>query len=267
MTKLLCFLYYIAIIHMTVLNVATSYSWMAKYCRSNRAAATMQFLSCSPPTVSSLLPTCTTVGTRMRNSSTNTSTRRCKSKLDIYPPSRDNDDEEKDEINVSFETASNQKTLKVQKGENLRSAMLKRGISLHNGRSRLINCRGLGTCGTCAVEITCANDVNGGAGSAVVPIERNAMERLRLNFPPHGGKDQSSNLRLACQVQVNGDICVRKRTGFWGQDVDGLAEEYESQLWLGELEYVLDDKSPTSRPRRSPPSTPPQPQSSKDILK
>jgi len=66
-----------------------------------------------------------------------------------------------------------------------------------------------------------------------------------LNFPPHGGSDQSHNLRLACQVQVNGDISVKKRLGFWGQGSDEqLAQEYESQLWFGDLEYILDSKSP-----------------------
>ena len=131
----------------------------------------------------------------------------------------------------------------------------------------------MGTCGTCAVEIystegTDENEIGNGKGSssAIEPAERNTKEKLRLNFPPHGSSDQSSNLRLACQVQVMGDITVKKRTGFWGQDApsgggmnadngkgsninspndDGsLAEEYEPQLWFGDLEYILDDKSP-----------------------
>ena len=66
-----------------------------------------------------------------------------------------------------------------------------------------------------------------------------------MNFPPHGSVDQSPNLRLACQVQVYDDIKVKKRTGFWGQDTDGtLANEYDAELWFGDLEYVLDNKSP-----------------------
>ena len=140
---------------------------------------------------------------------------------------------------VTFETLAGKKQVCVRKGEVLRSALLKRGISPHNGRSRLINCRGLGTCGTCAVEVT--SDEN---QSSIIPVEKNIKEQLRLNFPPHGSKEQSTNLRLACQIQVQGDINVKKRTGFWGQDTSDLAEEYEAELWFGNLEYILDDKSP-----------------------
>ena len=79
-------------------------------------------------------------------------------------------------------------------------------------------------------------------------MERNTKERLRLNFPPHGSPDQSPNLRLACQVQVQEeDIVVRKRTGFWGQDTEGLAEAYDAELWFGDLEYILDNKSPPEK--------------------
>jgi len=147
-----------------------------------------------------------------------------------------------EEVNVIFKTSSNEKNIPIQKGEILRSAMLKRGISPHNGRARLINCRGLGTCGTCAVEVVPVE-----TDEAIEPKERNTKERLRLNFPPHGSSDQSSNLRLACQMQVNGDISVQKRTGFWGQDTGDLAEEFESELWFGDLEYILDDKSPNQK--------------------
>lgn len=149
------------------------------------------------------------------------------------------------QVTVSLETSSGTKELQIQKGEILRSAMLRRGSSPHNGRSRLINCRGLGTCGTCAVEIE-SSDVNKNDESGVVePNERNTKEKIRLNFPPHGSSDQSANLRLACQVQVMDDITIRKRTGFWGQGTTSeLAEEYNAELWFGELEYVLDNKSP-----------------------
>lgn len=147
-------------------------------------------------------------------------------------------------VTVSLETSSGTKELQIQKGEILRSAMLRRGSSPHNGRARLINCRGLGTCGTCAVEIESSDNTNSGKG-AVEPIERNTKENIRLNFPPHGSSDQSTNLRLACQVQVMDDITIRKRTGFWGQGTTSeLAEEYDAELWFGELEYVLDNKSP-----------------------
>jgi ferredoxin len=143
-------------------------------------------------------------------------------------------------VRVLLEAASGTKVLNFQKGEVLRSGLLKRGISPHNGRSRLINCRGLGTCGTCAVEVCGKFD----------PAERTTKERLRLNFPPHGSQDQSSNLRLACQLQVQGNITVMKRNGFWGQDSpeNSVAKDYdEAELWFGELEYILDAKSPQQK--------------------
>jgi ferredoxin len=144
--------------------------------------------------------------------------------------STSSNDEEKEMVNVSFETSTKTKVIPIQKGELLRTAMLRRGISPHNGKSRLINCRGLGTCGTCAVEIK-----SNGNDDAIGPREKNTQEKLRLKFFPHGSNDQSSNLRLACQVQVNGDIFVTKRSGFWGQDSENLAEEYDAQLYFGEL--------------------------------
>lgn len=124
-------------------------------------------------------------------------------------------------------------------GELLRTAALRRGIvSPHNGKSTLINCRGLGTCGTCAVEITCESDA-----VAVEPKERNAKENLRLSFPPHDPSKQSPKLRLACQIQVRGDLEVTKRSGFWGQD-KSLSPSSDCDTYFGDLEFLLDNKSP-----------------------
>ena len=137
------------------------------------------------------------------------------------------------------------RSVNVHEGEILRLEMLKRGISVHNGKSRLINCRGLGTCGTCAVEISSSS---ANIHPNIDPIKRNMKEELRLNLPPHGSKNQSPNLRLACQVQVRGDIVVTKRDGFWGQhggDAGKLADMNEAQLYFGDLEYVMDNKSPS----------------------
>lgn len=121
-------------------------------------------------------------------------------------------------------------------GETLRTAALRRGIvSPHNGRARLINCRGLGTCGTCAVEVETMDSVE--------PRQRNAVERARLKFPPHG-EHQSPNLRLACQVQIRGDVGVTKRTGFWGQYSD-LAKQSQAKTYFGDYEFILDRKSPS----------------------
>lgn len=91
----------------------------------------------------------------------------------------------------------------IPEGTNLRTALLAAEESPHNGKSRWINCKGSGTCGTCAVAIQ----------GRVTPVSPRGVEQWRLNFPPH---DSRSGLRLACQVRVVGDIEVLKRPGFWG---------------------------------------------------
>jgi ferredoxin len=87
-------------------------------------------------------------------------------------------------------------------GANLRQELLQHGIDLYNQQARVINCRGIGTCGTCAVQIE---------GPVSAP---NWRDRSRRALPPH---TPTRDLRLACQTQVMGDIRVTKYDGFWGQ--------------------------------------------------
>lgn len=96
-------------------------------------------------------------------------------------------------------------TLDCDHGELLRDVLLAAGKSPHNGRSQWLNCRGLGTCGTCAVDLE---------GDIPEPTPR---EQRRLAFPPHSPE---CGLRLACQVPVTSDLRVRKYDGFWGQHVE-----------------------------------------------
>eukprot|EP00542_Grammatophora_oceanica_P020093 CAMPEP_0194029740 /NCGR_PEP_ID=MMETSP0009_2-20130614/3404_1 /TAXON_ID=210454 /ORGANISM="Grammatophora oceanica, Strain CCMP 410" /LENGTH=202 /DNA_ID=CAMNT_0038669507 /DNA_START=41 /DNA_END=649 /DNA_ORIENTATION=- len=141
---------------------------------------------------------------------------------------------------VTWRAADGDVSFPVHDGELLRTATLRRGlVSPHNGNARLINCRGLGTCGTCAVEVASSS-----AEGAVEPKERTKVESLRLSLPPHGGPSQSPHLRLACQIQVKGDLIVTKRTGFWGQ-YEQQAERSPMKTYFGELEFVMDRKSPT----------------------
>ena len=92
-----------------------------------------------------------------------------------------------------------------EEGEILRDALRAAGESPHNGSADTVNCRGHGTCGTCAVEIE--GDVS----------EPSSRERARLSVPPH---DPDDGLRLSCQTTVRGDLEVTKHDGFWGQDVE-----------------------------------------------
>lgn len=48
--------------------------------------------------------------------------------------------------------------------------------------------------------------------------ELTAMERWRLDFPPHGAARSKRRLRLACQVRVRGDLEVLKHRGLWGEE-------------------------------------------------
>ena len=85
---------------------------------------------------------------------------------------------------------------------NLRKVLMDNGIELYNNNAKIINCMGIGTCGTCAVLVE--GEVN----------EPNWKDKARRSLPPHS---PTSDRRLACQTQVLGDVKVTKFDGFWGQ--------------------------------------------------
>ena len=80
------------------------------------------------------------------------------------------------------------KSFTCERDANLRKVLLKHEISLHNGKSKIINWK----------------------------------DRTRRTLPPHS-LDQ--NRRLACQTKVIGDIEVIKYDGFWGQGVKRMNDE------------------------------------------
>ncbi len=101
------------------------------------------------------------------------------------------------------------RTLTCEAGANLRQVLLQAGIPLYNPPAHILNCRGLGTC---AVQIE----------GAVSPM--GWRERARLSLPPHqlpstAAAQGGNGLRLACQVQVLGDLKVTKWPGLWGQRI------------------------------------------------
>ena len=92
-------------------------------------------------------------------------------------------------------------TVECPLGANLRMVLLRARLPLYNSVARALNCRGFGTCGTCAVRIE-------GKVS-----DLSTVERVRMQLPPH---EREAGLRLACQCQVLGDLVVTKYTGVWG---------------------------------------------------
>jgi ferredoxin len=94
------------------------------------------------------------------------------------------------------------KKVECLEGANLRSVLVRARLPLYNGAARALHCRGMGTCGTCAVRIE---------GPVSEPT---TVERVRIHLPPH---DQEKGLRLACQCKVLGDLTVTKYEGIWGQ--------------------------------------------------
>ncbi|MGY6530292.1 MAG: 2Fe-2S iron-sulfur cluster-binding protein [Cyanobacterium sp.] len=93
------------------------------------------------------------------------------------------------------------KNISCQVGDNLRKVLLQNDAPLYNGKAKYINCMGIGSCGTCAVQIQ--GEVN----------SPNWKDKARRSFPPHSS---DRDLRLACQTKVLGDIAVTKYEGFWG---------------------------------------------------
>ena len=91
------------------------------------------------------------------------------------------------------------KKIEVPQGANLRKEALKAGIPIHPPFNRVLNCKGLGSCGTCRVLVR----------KGVENVSKQGLrEKLRflagplLFFARLGKEDQ---LRLACQTKVNGD--------------------------------------------------------------
>ena len=112
------------------------------------------------------------------------------------------------------------KEIEVPSGANLRQEAIKAGINVHQGLNgfgasinKFANCKGWGQCGTCRVKIT-----NGMENASPMGF----VERTRFKWPiptpvTPGGVDplpcmafigNEETMRLACQVEVNGDIEV-----------------------------------------------------------
>jgi ferredoxin len=92
------------------------------------------------------------------------------------------------------------KTIEVGEGTNLRTTLLKNGISPYIGKDKFLNCFGHGLCGTCRVEV-----VDGKGAPAMTPLEESAL----LGLAPFYGRSVPKNTRLACRIDVTKDMTIK----------------------------------------------------------
>jgi ferredoxin len=94
------------------------------------------------------------------------------------------------------------KEIEVPAGSNLRTEAAKQGIAIYKGLDRYLNCRGFGLCGTCRILVKKGME-------NLTP--KTFMEKVNLNMHPLtmiARIGHEEEMRLACQVQVNGDCEV-----------------------------------------------------------
>ena len=93
---------------------------------------------------------------------------------------------------------SEKKEIQVPAGANLRTEALRAGVQLYPGVHKLLNCHGLGQCGSCSVLITKGMENTS---------RRGLLESARMAVSlAYIGNEKT--MRLACQTKVNGDITV-----------------------------------------------------------
>jgi ferredoxin len=85
--------------------------------------------------------------------------------------------------------------VEVPEGEHVRYPALENDVKIYCGLWGLANCHGNGLCATDRVIVTPANNVN----------PHTTLEKIRLGR----ALKKNPNLRLACQVEVYGDIDVQ----------------------------------------------------------
>lgn len=75
----------------------------------------------------------------------------------------------------------------VNRGTNLRSALVAEGLSPHNWVTQYLNCQGHGLCGTCTVRV-----------EGDVPPPTQWLDRMTAKF----------SSRLSCQMTIDRDMTI-----------------------------------------------------------
>ena len=95
------------------------------------------------------------------------------------------------------------KTIEVPAGANLRSEAIKAGVQLYPFPHNYVNCFGFGICTSCRVIVK-----KGIENCSMQSLyEKGSMLSNPLTFFARLGHEK--DLRLACQMQVNGDVEVQ----------------------------------------------------------
>ncbi len=82
------------------------------------------------------------------------------------------------------------KVFKAGYGANLRQAALYNDVDLYKGMMTHLNCRGMGFCGTCLIEVDPPENVN----------SQTLIEKIHRLAP---------NQKLGCRAKVYGDITIK----------------------------------------------------------
>jgi ferredoxin len=96
------------------------------------------------------------------------------------------------------------KEIEVPAEANLRQEARKAGVQVYQGLSRWLNCFGHGSCGTCRVLVKKGMENLSPKGR----MERFTLGRMLASI---GHEDE---MRLSCQVQVNGDCTIETKPAF-----------------------------------------------------
>ena len=118
---------------------------------------------------------------------------------------------------VTFVNGKDKQVVEVPDGANLRQEALKNNVALYRGLENYANCRGLGVCGTCKIL------VKAGPENLSKP---SLFEKGRLALMPFATIGHEDEMRLACQVTVQGDCTVETKPGL---DMDG--ENFWQKPW------------------------------------
>ena len=94
-------------------------------------------------------------------------------------------------LKVHFEKEN--RTIEVEKGENLREASIQNKFSIYPHITKILNCRGRGLCTACTVQVL---------SGKLEP--RNEVETDKLKKKP-------DDFRMACQIAITDNLVVRTK--------------------------------------------------------